>query len=211
MRVERLRSALAYEFERITTQVRLVGAGADGLGEDVSVFREDGTALHETRMLVLIRTQVSRVRPIRVAEVATSEAQPPVGWPVIDCDQLGDARLHECRARMARRRRLIRRPANFESGSAAVAPVGPALRADSAHSADKAARGETDAAGASRRRNRASTRAAAAPTALSLPQPDNRSHAGGLGQRRRSRAARATPGERAIWAGGCSRASRGRC
>jgi hypothetical protein len=29
--------------------VRLVGAGADGLGEDVSVFREDGTALHETR------------------------------------------------------------------------------------------------------------------------------------------------------------------
>src|SRR5438067_3496506 len=24
-------------------------AGADGLGEDVSVFREDGTALHETR------------------------------------------------------------------------------------------------------------------------------------------------------------------
>jgi hypothetical protein len=40
---------LAYEFERITTQVRLVGAGADGLGQDVSVFREDGTALHETR------------------------------------------------------------------------------------------------------------------------------------------------------------------
>jgi hypothetical protein len=46
---ERLHAVLAYEFERITTQVRLVGAGADGLGEDVSVFREDGTALHETR------------------------------------------------------------------------------------------------------------------------------------------------------------------
>ena len=30
------------------THVRLVGAGADGLGEDVSVFREHGTALHET-------------------------------------------------------------------------------------------------------------------------------------------------------------------
>ena len=29
--------------------MRLVGAGADGLGEDVSVFRGDGTALHETR------------------------------------------------------------------------------------------------------------------------------------------------------------------
>ncbi len=44
---DRLHAVLAYEFERITTQVRLVGDGADGLGEDVSVFREDGTALHE--------------------------------------------------------------------------------------------------------------------------------------------------------------------
>ena len=46
---DRLHAVLAYQFERITTHVRLVGAGADGLGEDVSVFREDGTALHETR------------------------------------------------------------------------------------------------------------------------------------------------------------------
>jgi hypothetical protein len=46
---ERLHAVLAHEFERITTHVRLVGAGVDGLGEDVSVFREDGTALHETR------------------------------------------------------------------------------------------------------------------------------------------------------------------
>ncbi|MCP9490244.1 MAG: hypothetical protein MSC31_10265 [Solirubrobacteraceae bacterium MAG38_C4-C5] len=46
---DRLHAVLAYEFERITTHVRLVGAGADGLGEDVSVFREDGTALHETQ------------------------------------------------------------------------------------------------------------------------------------------------------------------
>jgi len=46
---ERLHAVLAYEFERVTTQVRLVGAGVDGLGEDVSVFRENGTALHETR------------------------------------------------------------------------------------------------------------------------------------------------------------------
>jgi len=28
---------LAFEFDRITTHVQLVGAGADGLGEDVSV------------------------------------------------------------------------------------------------------------------------------------------------------------------------------
>jgi L-alanine-DL-glutamate epimerase-like enolase superfamily enzyme len=45
----RLHAVLAYEFERITTHVRLVGAGVDGLGEDVSVFREDGTSLHETQ------------------------------------------------------------------------------------------------------------------------------------------------------------------
>jgi hypothetical protein len=46
---DRLHAVLAYEFARVTTQVRLVGAGTDGLGEDVSVFREDGSALHETR------------------------------------------------------------------------------------------------------------------------------------------------------------------
>jgi hypothetical protein len=46
---ERLHRVLAQEFDRITTHVRLTGAGADGLGEDVSVFREDGTTLHETR------------------------------------------------------------------------------------------------------------------------------------------------------------------
>src|SRR5690242_16806142 len=46
---ERLHAVLAYEFERITTHVRLVGAGVDGLGEDISASREDGTTLHETR------------------------------------------------------------------------------------------------------------------------------------------------------------------
>src|SRR5918999_3679427 len=46
---DRLHAVLADEFERITTHVRLAGGGTDGLGEDVSIFREDGTALHETR------------------------------------------------------------------------------------------------------------------------------------------------------------------
>ncbi|HEX6697317.1 MAG TPA: hypothetical protein VF080_10995 [Solirubrobacteraceae bacterium] len=46
---DRLNAVLTHEFERITTHVRLVGAGAEGLGEDVSVFREDGTALHEAQ------------------------------------------------------------------------------------------------------------------------------------------------------------------
>jgi hypothetical protein len=46
---ERLHALLANEFERFTTHVRLVGDDVDGLGEDVSVFREDGTTLHETR------------------------------------------------------------------------------------------------------------------------------------------------------------------
>jgi hypothetical protein len=47
---ERLHAVLAHEFERITTHVRLVGAGVDGLGEDVSVHVEDGGSLHETRL-----------------------------------------------------------------------------------------------------------------------------------------------------------------
>jgi hypothetical protein len=34
--------------------VRLVGAGADGLGEDVSVFREDDTALTFAELLAEI-------------------------------------------------------------------------------------------------------------------------------------------------------------
>ena len=46
---ERLGDILAFDFERVTTHVRLLGGGEEGLGEDVSVFREDGTALHETR------------------------------------------------------------------------------------------------------------------------------------------------------------------
>ena len=46
---DRLHAVLAYETERITTHVRLAGAGAEGLGEDISVFSEDGTTLHETK------------------------------------------------------------------------------------------------------------------------------------------------------------------
>ena len=46
---ERLNAVLAFEFDRVTTHVRLVGAGAEGLGEDISAFREDGTTLHESR------------------------------------------------------------------------------------------------------------------------------------------------------------------
>jgi hypothetical protein len=45
---DRLHAVLAHEFQRVTTHVRLLGAGADGLGEDVSVHIEDGTSLHET-------------------------------------------------------------------------------------------------------------------------------------------------------------------
>jgi L-alanine-DL-glutamate epimerase-like enolase superfamily enzyme len=33
----------------VTTHVRLLGGGADGLGEDISIHVEDGTSLHETR------------------------------------------------------------------------------------------------------------------------------------------------------------------
>src|SRR3954465_5253907 len=43
----RLHAVLTSEFERITTHVRLVGAGAAGLGGGISIFQEDGTPLHE--------------------------------------------------------------------------------------------------------------------------------------------------------------------
>jgi L-alanine-DL-glutamate epimerase-like enolase superfamily enzyme len=47
---ERLHAVLAHEFQRVTTHVRLLGAGSDGLGEDVSVHIEDGSSLHETQL-----------------------------------------------------------------------------------------------------------------------------------------------------------------
>src|SRR3954469_13898258 len=46
---DRLHAVLAHEFQRVTTHVRLAGAGTDGLGEDVSVHVEDGASLHETQ------------------------------------------------------------------------------------------------------------------------------------------------------------------
>ena len=46
---ERLHAVFAPESERVTTHVRLAGGGEDGLGEDISVFAEDGTSLHERR------------------------------------------------------------------------------------------------------------------------------------------------------------------
>jgi hypothetical protein len=46
---DRLHAVLAHESDRITTHVHLVGAGTEGLGEDVSAFRENGTTLHETQ------------------------------------------------------------------------------------------------------------------------------------------------------------------
>jgi hypothetical protein len=46
---DRLHAVLAHDVQRVTTHVRLVGAGAEGLGEDVSVHVEDGSSLHETQ------------------------------------------------------------------------------------------------------------------------------------------------------------------
>jgi L-alanine-DL-glutamate epimerase-like enolase superfamily enzyme len=46
---ERLHTVQAHGFQRVTTHVRLVGGGTDGLGEDVSIHVENGTSLHETR------------------------------------------------------------------------------------------------------------------------------------------------------------------
>src|SRR6478752_2974132 len=46
---ERLHAVLTQEFDRVTTHVRLVGSGADGLGEDISIHIEDGSSLHEAQ------------------------------------------------------------------------------------------------------------------------------------------------------------------
>ena len=46
---EGLHVVLANDFNRVTTHVRLIGAGADGLGEDISLMEEDGTSLHQAR------------------------------------------------------------------------------------------------------------------------------------------------------------------
>ena len=54
---DRLHAMFAYEFERVTTQLRLVGAGTDGLGEDVSVFPR--TAPRCTRLGPRCRSRAS--------------------------------------------------------------------------------------------------------------------------------------------------------
>ena len=43
---ERLSARLNYDFERVTTRIRLLGGGADGLGEDVSPYEDEGVTLH---------------------------------------------------------------------------------------------------------------------------------------------------------------------
>ena len=44
--LERLAAPQAYRFERVTTLVRLLGAGTDGIGEDVSPFEGEDDTLH---------------------------------------------------------------------------------------------------------------------------------------------------------------------
>ena len=43
---DRRSATMAYDFERVTTVVRLSGAGAEGLGEDVSPFEGEDNTLH---------------------------------------------------------------------------------------------------------------------------------------------------------------------
>ena len=46
---ERLEAHAGYDFVRVTTRIRLRGAGAEGLGEDVSPFRDEAPTLHGAR------------------------------------------------------------------------------------------------------------------------------------------------------------------
>src|SRR5919201_331697 len=43
---ERRSAHLAYGVERVTTRIRLLGGGAEGLGEDVSPFVDEHDSLH---------------------------------------------------------------------------------------------------------------------------------------------------------------------
>jgi len=58
---DRLSAVLTHEFDRVTTHVRLIGAGADGLGEDVSIHVEDGTSLHERQPELPLAGEWTRV------------------------------------------------------------------------------------------------------------------------------------------------------
>jgi L-alanine-DL-glutamate epimerase-like enolase superfamily enzyme len=44
--LERLSAMVSNDFERVTTQVRLIGGGTDGLGEDVSPYEDEANTLH---------------------------------------------------------------------------------------------------------------------------------------------------------------------
>ena len=44
--LERLSAQMAYGFERVTTRIRLIGGGAEGLGEDVSPYEDEDDTLH---------------------------------------------------------------------------------------------------------------------------------------------------------------------
>jgi L-alanine-DL-glutamate epimerase-like enolase superfamily enzyme len=46
---ERLSARMAYGFERVTTRVRLVGGGVEGLGEDVSPYEGEDDTLHAAK------------------------------------------------------------------------------------------------------------------------------------------------------------------
>jgi L-alanine-DL-glutamate epimerase-like enolase superfamily enzyme len=46
---ERLSAQFSYGFERVTTRVRLIGGGVDGVGEDVSPYEMEDDTLHVTR------------------------------------------------------------------------------------------------------------------------------------------------------------------
>jgi L-alanine-DL-glutamate epimerase-like enolase superfamily enzyme len=44
--LERLSARMAYGFERVTTRIRILGEGTEGLGEDVSPFEGEADSLH---------------------------------------------------------------------------------------------------------------------------------------------------------------------
>jgi hypothetical protein len=80
---ERLHTVQAYDFQRVTTHVRLIGGATDGLGEDVSIHVENGTSLHETRPDLPLRgewTVAASRRPTRGPSTSSAAATRTGPW-----------------------------------------------------------------------------------------------------------------------------------
>ncbi len=84
---ERLSAQMAYGFERVTTRIRLIGGGAEGLGEDVSPYR--GRGRHAARDRA--GAAAGRGVDARVVVRAARRARPVAGAAAVGHGDAGGA------------------------------------------------------------------------------------------------------------------------